>query len=143
MVPAGAACQTRPGVGPGTPYFEDASDTFRTALAKFDFESEANDNALQTILNEARPRDSFTVWHLLFRVNGAERERVYERLAVLSPPPAGVSREGVMQLNQEMLDIWKGTIENSWSNSDSSLGKAWKKVWTTGVGRVNGLAGKK
>src|SRR5207244_1301597 len=25
MVPAGAACQTRRGVGPGTPYFEDAS----------------------------------------------------------------------------------------------------------------------
>jgi len=143
MVPAGAACQTRPGVGPGTPYFEDASDTFRTALATFDFEREANDNALRTILNEARPRDSFTVWHLLFRVDGAERERVYERLAVLSPPPAGVTREGVMQLNQEMLDIWNGTVENSWGNSDSSLGKAWKEVWTTGVGRVNGLAGKK
>ena len=32
MVPAGAACATRPGIGPGTPYFEDASQTFRTAL---------------------------------------------------------------------------------------------------------------
>src|SRR5438876_1202274 len=38
LVPAGAACATRPGIGPGTPYFEDASELFRTALAKLDFE---------------------------------------------------------------------------------------------------------
>jgi len=32
FIPAGAACATRPKVGPGTPYFEDASAKFRTAL---------------------------------------------------------------------------------------------------------------
>src|SRR6266403_1896492 len=37
LVPAGAACATRPGVGPGTPYFEDASEKFRAALSKLDF----------------------------------------------------------------------------------------------------------
>ncbi|MBI3667080.1 MAG: hypothetical protein HY236_12815, partial [Acidobacteria bacterium] len=38
FVPAGALCATRPGIGPGTPYFEDASEKFRAALAKLDFE---------------------------------------------------------------------------------------------------------
>src|SRR5439155_14703421 len=38
FIPAGAACATRPKVGPGTPYFEDAHATFRAALARFDFE---------------------------------------------------------------------------------------------------------
>jgi hypothetical protein len=33
-VPAGAACATRTGFGPGTPYFEDASETFRKALTR-------------------------------------------------------------------------------------------------------------
>ncbi len=37
FIPAGAICQTRPKVGPGTPYFEDASASFRDALSKFDF----------------------------------------------------------------------------------------------------------
>jgi len=33
VVPAGAACETRPGLGPGTPYFEDASQVpFRSPL---------------------------------------------------------------------------------------------------------------
>jgi len=143
MVPAGAACQTRPGVGPGTPYFEDASETFRTALAKFDFEQAAHDRELPTILNDARPRDAFTVWHLLFRVDGLQREQVYEKLAVLSPPPAGVTREGALRLDQEMLDIWKGNLENSWGNSDKFAPKMLKKLWTGGLGKLNGMAGKK
>jgi hypothetical protein len=37
LVPAGASCRTRPGVGPGTPYFDDASKALQEALAEFDF----------------------------------------------------------------------------------------------------------
>src|ERR1051325_8117244 len=36
MVPAGATCATRPGVGPGTPYFDDATEVFRRALWRLD-----------------------------------------------------------------------------------------------------------
>ena len=39
MVPSGAACETRPGVGPGTPYFEDAPASFRSALEIVDFDA--------------------------------------------------------------------------------------------------------
>jgi hypothetical protein len=145
MVPSGAACATRPGIGPGTPYFEDASENFRHALAKVDFESQ-NDGlqvaALNEVLTEARPRDTLTLWHLLSRVDEGQRSQVYERLAALNPPPAGVTREGVLQLNDQMLQKWKSSLESSWSN-DSRLRKAWLKIWTGAVGRVKGLEGKK
>src|SRR2546430_4893978 len=52
FIPAGAICQTRPKIGPGTPYFESASESFRSALSRFDFESHtpAERNALLRIL---------------------------------------------------------------------------------------------
>ena len=145
IVPAGAACATRRGVGPGTPYFEDASKGFRTALSKVDFESQETSDwklALETVLRESRPRDTLTLWHLLYRVQGSNRERVYERTAALIPPPEGVTREGIVQLDEKMLHLWKGHIENNWSN-DSGLRKAWIKVWTRSLGKVKGLEGKK
>src|SRR2546430_7537410 len=42
LVPAGAAGATRPRDGPGPPNFHDASELFRTALAKLDFEPHHN-----------------------------------------------------------------------------------------------------
>jgi anti-sigma factor RsiW len=144
MVPAGAACATRRGIGPGTPYFEDAPESFRQALSKLDFGSRDTDwtPALNLVLREARPRDTLTLWHLLSRLEGADRVLVYERLAALSPPPASVTRDGVLQLDEEMLTAWKAAMESTWSN-DSGLRKAWIKVWTGALGKVKGLEGKR
>jgi hypothetical protein len=113
MVPAGAACRTQPGVGPGTPYFEDASQLFLNALAKFDFAGGGRE-ALRLVVSEARARDTLTLWHLLARVEGEERAGVYERLAALAPPPAGVTREGVLLLDPTMLSAWKAQMEALW-----------------------------
>src|SRR5579859_1699289 len=97
FIPAGAVCATRPKVGPGTPYFEDAAPSFREALAKFDFAggpTEQKNAELEQILNEARPRDALTVWHLLSRVDASQRGLVYDKLAALVPPPSSVTRDG-------------------------------------------------
>jgi len=146
MVPAGATCATRPGIGPGTPYFDDASQTFRTALSKLDFENDEHVEWLRTpleaVLAEARPRDTLTLWHLLYRVEGKDREFVFERMAALAPPPKDVTREGVLQLDDKMLHLWKGYLENSWSN-DSSLKKTWVNFWTRALGKVRGVEGKR
>jgi len=146
MVPAGAACETRRGIGPGTPYFEDASDSFRQALSKLDFEPHDTEwskiPALNLVLMQARPRDTLTLWHLLARLEGADRVLVYERLAALSPPPPKVTRDGVLQLDDEMLTAWKAALESTWSN-DSGLRKGWIKIWTGALGKVKGLEGKK
>ena len=114
IVPAGAACETQPGIGPGTPYFEDAPTVFREALRKIDFEKDAT--ALTPMLDQARPRDTLTLWHLLARVDGEDRVRVYEKMAAFVSPPPGVTREGVLRLDQQMLDTWKNELESSWNS---------------------------
>lgn len=108
FVPEGAQCVTRPGVGPGTPYYVDASERLKQALLEIDFGSDASLRvaALQVVLEEARRRDAVTLWHLLARTEGGERGRVYERLAELVPPPDGVTREGVLRGERAMLDAW-------------------------------------
>src|SRR5258705_9747344 len=141
MVPAGAACQTRPGIGPGTPYFEDASASFRQALARFDFEPDATASAksdtLKVLLAQARLRDTLTLWHLLARVDGNDRVRVYEEMAKLMAPPDGVTREGVLQLNQKMLELWKDKLETNWGENAGESKSVADAFWRLRNG-VNG-----
>ncbi len=129
IVPAGAACATTPATGPGTPYFEDASDDFLNALAVFDFK-QGGDDALNTVLTQARVRDTLTLWHLLPRVDEAQRARVYARLAQLSPPPQDITRTGVLSLDERMLTHWKNDLENKWlDESFPAARKAWRYLW--------------
>ncbi|HEY0376793.1 MAG TPA: FecR domain-containing protein [Pyrinomonadaceae bacterium] len=113
IVPAGAVCLTEPGKGPGTPYFDDASPAFRAALTRLDFQG-GGASDLSIVLDAAREYDTLTLWHLLRRLSGDERARVYDRMASLVPPPQGVTREGVLKLNRAMLDLWKQELEWAW-----------------------------
>ena len=128
FIPAGAACATRPKVGPGTPYFEDSSPEFRAALTSFDFEDStpqqrAPDVAI--VLSEARKDDSLTLWHLLARVDDQQRVRVYDRLSQLVPPPATATKEGILRLDQPMLDQWW----NELGFDDISVWRHWERSW--------------
>jgi hypothetical protein len=126
FIPAGAMCSTRPGVGPGTPYFEDASPKFRESLAHFDSaaENSADQNAsLSSVLAEARTKDALTLWHLLSRTDGGSRQLVYQRLAGLVPPPSGVSRNGVLKLDPHMLYLYW----NALNLGDISIWRFWEQ----------------
>jgi FecR-like protein/putative zinc finger protein len=112
-VPRYGMCQTRKGIGPGTPYFEDAPDALIQALERFDFENGGED-AFAEVLKESRPRDTFTLWHLLSRVEGDQRSRVMERMIELVGLPSGVTREGTMQLDPKTLDAWKDEMDTVW-----------------------------
>ena len=139
IVPAGAACETRPSLGPGTPYFEDSAGGFKDALKQVDFDPDAaaRSLALKAMLDQARPRDTLTLWHLLTRVEGEDRARVYDKMAALFPPPAGVTREGVLALNQQMLDAWRDAMETTWMGIWKGLPKPLAEAyWKT----KNGLS---
>jgi len=113
FIPAGAMCSTRPEQGPGIPYFEDATPAFREAIVQFDSSVENSTDrsaAIAKMLSEARAHDALSLWHLLFRVNAAERSQVYARFAVLVPPPQGVTRPGILNLDQSMLDLWWNSL---------------------------------
>ncbi len=143
-VPAGAACAMRRGVGPGTPYFEDASELFRTALSRFDFGDNQSDkaSALAAVLNEARPRDAMTLWYLLMRVSSVDRASVYDRMTSLVTPPQDVTREGVLNLDPKMLDRWRAQLSIR-SETIRPKHSFWKKLWSETLGRIHGLEGKR
>ena len=129
FIPAGAACATRPKVGPGTPYFEDATLSLRSALARFDFEDSTPQQRagdVARVLGEARKRDALTLWHLLARVDEPQRVLVYDRLAELAPVPAGITKEGILRLDQPMLDRWW----NELGFDDISVWRYWERNWS-------------
>ena len=113
LVPAGASCRTRPRMGPGIPYFDDAPRSLKQALEVFGFEKFADDT-LNTILSESRVRDTLTLWHLLSRVDASDRARVFDRIAALTPVPAGVSRQQALKLDPETLNRWKEELAWTW-----------------------------
>jgi hypothetical protein len=112
LVPAGASCRTYSHAGPGTPYFDDASDSLKRALDTFDQAPRAD--ALSAILSASRVRDTLTLWHLLARVGAADRRRVYDGIATLTPVPAGISREKALNLDSETLNYWKDELAWTW-----------------------------
>lgn len=121
FIPAGAACWTRPKSGAGIPYYLDATDRFRTALKSF--EETGNTADLAVVLAEARREDAFTLWHILPRTNGAEREQVFTRMAAIVPPPSDVTGSGILALDRKMMDHWWDTL----GLNDTNWWRMWKR----------------
>lgn len=114
MIPAGAVAELRD-ENPGSPYYADATPEFRAALRAYD----RGRGAIDPVLAAARPRDAMTLIHLLERAPRAERAPLFDTLARLAPPPPGVSREGVLARDAEMLGDWRrslglGTAKRWW-----------------------------
>jgi ferric-dicitrate binding protein FerR (iron transport regulator) len=116
LIPAGAVAELREGRGSGSPYYADASDTFRTALRDFDFG--AGRSALPAVVANARARDALTLLHLLEKTEASDRALIYDRLSALAPPPPDVTREAVLRRDAEALRTWR-----------KSLGIAGAKSW--------------
>ena len=120
FIPAAAACITRPGKGPGIPYYQDASRSLVDAVNRFDVDRDAP--SIDVILAEARPRDAISLWHLLRRVQPADRGRVYDRLAQFITVPTGVTRQGVLAADPQMIDsLW-----NTLDLGNTSFWRMWK-----------------
>jgi len=130
IVPLGFRAETRRGFGPGTPYAEDAPQALRRALAAFDFAS-GGAEAVRQALAAARPEDAVSLWHLLGRVDPALRAGVYDRLATLVPPPAGVTRPGALQLDRAPLETYWNTIRRI----------AWRRTILKGIRDIDPRTG--
>jgi hypothetical protein len=113
LVPAGASCRTRPLDGPGIPYFDDAPEALKSAIEVLFYDKSADD-PLEIVLSQARVRDTLTLWHLLPKVGGADRARVFDRIAALTPLPAGVSREQALKLDAPTLKHWLEELAWTW-----------------------------
>jgi len=123
FIPAGAACATRPGHGPATPHFLDASQNLIASVARFDRTQDPQ--ALAAALSAARSRDALTLWHLLERTQGAERAEVFDRFAALVKLSPEVTREAVLRGDPRAMDAaW-----NALQLGDTSWWRGWKREW--------------
>lgn len=113
IVPAGAMALTKKGAGLGTPFAEDAAPEFRDALYKFDFENGGNDS-LKTLLQSSDAKTSLTLWHLLARAPESARERVFTKLNSFVALPEGITKAGVLKLDEKMLAAWRAAVEDKW-----------------------------
>jgi hypothetical protein len=123
FIPEGAACTTRVGHGPDTPYFLDAPEALTKSLAEFDLSG--SQQALRSVLQTARPRDALTLWHLLERTQGPERVEVYRRFAELVNLPSSVTREGILRGDRANLDAAWDALRLG----NTSWWREWKRNW--------------
>jgi len=122
FVPAGASCRTDPKRGLGTPRYDNESQAYRDALDDFDYGDPARRHeALQRVLQYGGNGDAITLWHLIPRVDPADRGAVVDALADQAPMPGGVTRDAVLKADRAALDRWWDAL---------GLGDtAWWRTW--------------
>ena len=108
LVPTGAVAVMRAGAGPGTPFFEDSSESFRAALSAYDFppHGQPRSRALEQALHSAGPHDAVSLLNLVRNAPSSDRGVVYDTLARLVPPPAGANRAAALAGDPRALDPW-------------------------------------
>ncbi len=124
LVPAGNTVALIAGKGPGLPYPISSSVAFRAAVAAAD-SAGYDGEATQRIVQLASRKETLTLWHSLSRADAAQRQEIYSRLAVLAKPPAGVTEDGIVALDQSMLAAWEKSMRGSWS---SEPGSWWRRI---------------
>lgn len=115
-VPAGARAETRPGRGPGVPYFLDAPAAIQQLAHDLSFEtapSPALGLSLATALAVARPQDSLSLYHLLPRLTPTERTTVLERIAALVPDVASLT-DAAQTLDPAALERLRERLTPTW-----------------------------
>lgn len=123
FIPASAACRTHPGHGPGTPHFLDASEALTNALTQFDLTE--SQQALDTVLSTARPRDGLTLWHLLQRTQKQQRAEVFECFSKLVNMPSGVTRQSILNGDPKSMDAAWDALQLG----NTGWWREWKREW--------------
>ena len=134
VVPQGAEAVTRPGLGPGTPYFSDAPPEFKLAIAEFDShpaDVAARVAAVDRILNSARPRDAFTLLNLFHEVAPGERPLVLDRMASFVTIPGGYTRDDLLAMRQDALAAYWNAVHAALHLDNP---KSWIMRWTDVLG---------
>jgi hypothetical protein len=117
LVPMGATARTRAGAGPGLPWSTAwASPELIAAIDRFDRRFDAGDAAaVAEILAHAEPRDTVTLYNLLFRVEtGADRLRIYETIAALAGVPETVLPEQIEAGEYEAAEQLRDHLWGYW-----------------------------
>ncbi|MBV8206254.1 MAG: FecR domain-containing protein [Acidobacteria bacterium] len=111
LAPAGAQIEIEPGYGPGTAVFRTSGAGFRKAVHDVDFGGPGERlEALRRVLANARANDVYTLLRLMRGATAEERGMLFDRASQLKPPPAWVTRDGIMRREEAMMDAWTTSL---------------------------------
>ncbi|HMS32942.1 MAG TPA: FecR domain-containing protein [Ignavibacteria bacterium] len=145
IIPAGSIVLTKRNLGVGTPFNENSSAKFKSALFNYDF-GNCNDACVKTLLNSAKMSDAVTLVNLIPNVNKEYSDQVYTKLAAFVPPPTPVRGDSIPFMNEEEINKWvdkiqlevQENVERSMKNVEKSLEQL-KKLETIDPETINGL----
>lgn len=111
LVPSGMEAQIASSGSITPAYYPDATQAFRDALVRWSLVGTLNDTErlqlLDTLLKEARLRDSLTLVNLFFRARSQdERAHIFDRLNQLVPAPPEVNRDDVVAGIHSAVSPW-------------------------------------
>lgn len=117
LVPAGTLAKIAADGTLSPAYFQDAAPAFQQALVKFTLEPaldvETRKHTFETILREARKRDSFTLLNLFSRAEADERVELFDRLNQFVPAPEHITREIARNWQVSSMDAWWPVVEKA------------------------------
>jgi hypothetical protein len=110
FVDEGYTCQIRPKTHPGVPFRVDAPDEFKSEIRKLDYEG-GGDESVQKIVSIATESDMLTLLGLIPKSSESIRPIIFNKIYAYYPPPPGVTLEGIVKLDPDMLEKWWFEIE--------------------------------
>ena len=109
LVPAGGHLRVTPDGKLSLPWYGESGKNGQRPKALEAYEP------LLTALHE--PVDTLTLFHLLPRVSGAEREATLEKMLTFTTLPGGVSHEQVLALDKKALATWREELKLLWGGA--------------------------
>lgn len=100
------------GGGVSIPHYSNSGSNLNTLLEEYLFNGKRG-MTLNRILELSTNKESITLWNLLQRVKPKHRNVVYEKLYALVPHSDSVTKNDLLDLAQDPLQIWFEEIE--WS----------------------------
>jgi hypothetical protein len=110
FVDEGYTCEIRPNSHSGTPHRIDAPEELKEEIRNLDYEF-GGDSSVQKIISLAAESDMLTLLALIPRSSESLRTVIFNKISAYYPPPAGVTLEGIVKLDPEMIEKWWFEIE--------------------------------
>ncbi|MBA4250286.1 MAG: hypothetical protein C0425_00360 [Chlorobiaceae bacterium] len=88
-----------------TPFHKDSELEFKKYLMNFDLSGKF-ENEIERVLEIAKPSDAFTLWLVIQKSEGIQREAIIDKLNDLFPMPPDVIRDDIINLDQNKMNRW-------------------------------------
>lgn len=110
IIPAGSLVLTKKDIGVGTPFNENSSEKFKSALFSFDF-GNCGGNCVTSLLDNAKMSDAVTLVNLIPNIGKEYTDEVYVKLANFVRPPAEIHGDSIGFIDDEKLNQWIDKIQ--------------------------------